>query len=351
VNRERFGALIPSKTYLVTPTLIYLNILVFIIMAVCGVSPLEPDTQSLLAWGGNFRPAATDGGSWRLFTYMFLHAGILHLLMNMYALLYIGMFLEPLIGKFRFAAAYLLTGLCAGLMSISIHSYTVGVGASGAIFGMYGIFLAMLTTSHIEKTVRNTMLRSILFFVVFNLISGMQGNIDNAAHIGGLLSGLFIGYLYYPGIKRHTGLKQQIVTTACIAAAVILLIAFTIPRLTNDLAIYDRKMKKFAEIESIALEAGKMNEHAPKEEMLYNLKDRGIYYWNKDIQILNEITPLDLPPLILSRNEELLKYCRLRIEVYGLLYRQINEGTTAYTPKINEDSIKIAQIIDEVKGK
>jgi rhomboid protease GluP len=177
-------------------------------------------------WGGNFRPAVAGGEWWRLITYMFLHGVAMHLLMNTFALLYIGMYLEPLMGRLRFASAYLLTGICAGLLSIVMHRFSVGVGASGAIFGMYGVFLSMLTTSHIQKTLRKTMLRSILFFVVLNLLYGLQGNTDNAAHIGGLLSGLAIGYAYYPGINKRANTKKQLVTTAVMVVASVLLIAF-----------------------------------------------------------------------------------------------------------------------------
>lgn len=222
-TQEQYGALVPSKTYLVTPAIAYLNVLVFLCMTISGISPFSPTTSSLLSWGGNFAPVVAMGEWWRLLTYMFLHAGFMHLFMNMFALMYIGLYLEPLLGKFRFGAAYLLTGICAGLLSITMHKYSVGVGASGAIFGMYGIFFAMLTTSHIEKTVRKTMLRSILFFVVFNLLSGLQGNTDNAAHIGGLLSGIAIGYIYYPGLTTQQSMKKQLGITAIITAAVVLL--------------------------------------------------------------------------------------------------------------------------------
>ncbi len=228
MHREKYGALLPSKTYLVTPLIVYVNVFVFIAMVFGGVSPLHPMAQTLLQWGGNFEPAVIHGQWWRLLSYMFLHAGVMHLLMNSYALLYIGMFLEPLLGKFRFASAYILTGICAGLLSITMHTTSVGVGASGAIFGMYGIFLSVLTTSHIEKTMRKTMLRSILFFVVLNLLYGLQGNTDNAAHIGGLLSGMAIGYLYYPGMKKQNAFKKQLLTTVMLTAAVVLLAAVRI---------------------------------------------------------------------------------------------------------------------------
>lgn len=224
MHREPYGALVISETYLVTPVIVYLNALVFIFMVLAGISPINPAAQKLYDWGGNFRPSVIGGDWWRLITYIFLHGGFMHLLMNTFGLLYIGMYLEPLLGRFRFGAAYLLTGICAGLLSITIHTGSVGVGASGAIFGMYGVFLSMLTTSHLQRTVRRTMLRSLLFFVVLNLLYGLQGNTDNAAHIGGLLSGIAIGYIYYPGIAKKDTMKKQLLTTMAIAAGVFILV-------------------------------------------------------------------------------------------------------------------------------
>lgn len=217
MNREKWGALIPSKSYLITPLLAYANAAVFLAMILAGLSPLHPLAKDLFIWGGTFSPAVHSGQWWRLFTYMFLHGGIAHLAGNLFALLYIGMFLEPLTGRFRFISAYLLTGIFAGLTSMAFHPGSVGVGASGAIFGMYGMFLSMLTTSHIQKTQRKTMLRSLLFFIVYNLMMGLQGNTDNAAHIGGLLSGIAIGFVYYPGIAKHAPLSKQILLTVAIA--------------------------------------------------------------------------------------------------------------------------------------
>ncbi len=226
--REKYGALMPSPTYMVTPILIYLNVLVFLLMCAGGVSPIQPSVDALFAWGGVNRQAVVAGQSWRMITYMFLHAGFLHILFNMFALVYIGQLLEPLQGKFRFAVSYILSGVCAGLLSMLMHPYSVGVGASGAIFGMYGVFLAMLTTNFISRTARNTMMRSILFFVVFNLFMGMQGNVDNAAHIGGLVSGIIIGYVYFPGIRRKEKMQSQIIVSTILLLAIGILSWFTI---------------------------------------------------------------------------------------------------------------------------
>ena len=85
---------------------------------------------------------------------------------------------------------------------------------------MYGVFFSILTTTHIQRTLRKTMLRSILFFIVLNLLSGLQGNTDNAAHIGGLLSGIIIGFVHYRGISRKAPLSRQFITTGIRAIGV-----------------------------------------------------------------------------------------------------------------------------------
>ena len=142
--------------------------------------------------------------------------------MNMYALLYIGVLLEPYLDKTKFLVAYLLTGVTASIASLWWHNLTVSAGASGSIFGMYGLFLAMLTTNHIEKNVRKSLLTSIIFFVLYNLLNGFKGGIDNAAHIGGLLGGIVIGYAFYPSIKTPSSSKLTYSAIALVSAIVIL---------------------------------------------------------------------------------------------------------------------------------
>ncbi|HEY4208026.1 MAG TPA: rhomboid family intramembrane serine protease, partial [Puia sp.] len=196
------GYFIPRKNYFITPVIIDLNVLVFLLMVLSGVSFLDPDGLSLVQWGADYTPDTLGGEWWRLITSCFLHAGILHLLMNMYAFLYIGMVLEPFLGRWKFSIAYLLAGIISSLTSLYWHKVTLSVGASGAIFGMYGLFLAMLTTNLIHAEKRKPLLKSIGIFVLFNLGFGTLGSIDNAAHIGGLVSGILMGYILYPALKR-----------------------------------------------------------------------------------------------------------------------------------------------------
>jgi membrane associated rhomboid family serine protease len=99
------------------------------------------------------------------------------------------------------AAVYLITGIAASLTSLWWHPATVSIGASGAIFGLYGVFLALLTTKFFPPIFKKSFALSIVVFVGGNLLIGLSGGIDNAAHLGGLVSGLIAGYLLYPFLK------------------------------------------------------------------------------------------------------------------------------------------------------
>ncbi len=85
-----FSIFKPTRDFFITPILLDLNIIIFILMVINGVNFMQPDNESLLHWGANFRPVTLEGEWWRLITNCFLHIGVLHLLLNMYALVYIG---------------------------------------------------------------------------------------------------------------------------------------------------------------------------------------------------------------------------------------------------------------------
>ncbi|WP_374950709.1 rhomboid family intramembrane serine protease [Mucilaginibacter sp.] len=250
------GFFIPVKGFYVTPIILDINLLLFVLMVISGVNFIQPDNQSLISWGANFRPVTLNGQWWRVLFSCFLHIGIIHLLLNMYALLYIGILLEPYLGTKRFITAYLLTGIISGTTSLTWHDLTISAGASGAIFGMYGVFLAMLTTNVIEKSARKPLLISISIFVIFNLLNGLKSGIDNAAHIGGLISGVIIGYTFIPALRvpddeRSTDSENRsVLILLCIVLAGT---CFTLQRIPNDLGLYDTAMKKFAANEVKAL--------------------------------------------------------------------------------------------------
>ena len=198
-----FEFLKPREGYYVTPILIYSNLGIFVLMAVLGLGFISFKGQDLLNWGANYGPLTESGDWWRLLTSTFLHGGLMHVLANMYGLLFVGIFLEPLLGKTKFLTIYLLTGLLASIASIWWYEATISVGASGAIFGLYGLFLAFMLTKVFPAEFGKAFLVSTVIFVGYNLLMGLVGGIDNAAHIGGLLSGFTIGLVLYPTIKKE----------------------------------------------------------------------------------------------------------------------------------------------------
>ncbi len=349
--KDFFSIFVPSKESFVTPILMDINIAIFILMVISGVGIMLPDTGSLIEWGANFKVLTLNGQWWRLFTNCFLHIGIIHLFMNMYALLYIGALLEPILGKIRFITAYLLAGILASLNSLWWHDLGVSAGASGAIFGMYGVFLALLSTDLIEKEARKTLLTSISIFVGFNLLNGLKGGIDNAAHIGGLLSGVVIGYAFIPSLKQYENKKLKFVTVSAITVVVFVTLFTVYHFIPKDLAAYETQMNKFASMEAMALDIYEMPEETPKEERLEEIKNRGIYYWSENQKILQTIDKLKLPDELHERNIVLKKYCKLRLEVYNLMYKKIAEDTDKYNQAIEDYDKKIDNVLVELKEK
>ncbi len=200
---ESICFLVPREGFFITPLIMYINILLFAAMVFSGMGFLSFSAPDLLKWGANCRPFTLDGEWWRLLTNTFLHGGFMHLFANMYGLLFVGIFLEPVLGKWKYAAGYLVTGLVASAASLWWHENTLSVGASGAIFGLYGIFLALLLTKVFPRDFSKAFLVGTLIFIGYNLLSGLTGGIDNAAHTGGLASGFIIGMILSPGLKQH----------------------------------------------------------------------------------------------------------------------------------------------------
>jgi rhomboid protease GluP len=348
-NAKSFLSLfIPRAGYAITPVIIYLNVLIFILMVMAGADFFMPDNQVLLNWGANVRPLVLEGQWWRLFTCTFLHAGIFHIALNMYALIYIGLLLEPYLGKLRFATAYIITGIIASLTSIYWHDLTVSVGASGAIFGMYGVFVALLTTNFIDKKVRAALMSSIGIFVVLNLINGAKAGIDNAAHIGGLVSGIIVGYAFYPGLIKPKTENLKYATSGGLFIAAVLVCFLVCKSIPDSYGKYQAYMDDFAKNENIALTIYHMPKSTPNDQLINEIENNGIPLWRTELSILDKADKLDLPASITAHNEILRQYCNLRIKSYELLAKEIRADN------INKDSLnfygtKIDSLINELK--
>ena len=157
-----------------------------------------PDNEATLVRLGAITPNLLETGEyWRLFTAMFLHAGWLHWAANTWALYQLGTLYEVLFGTPRFAFISFVSGLCASMSSV-VFSHDVAVGASGAIFGILGAFIFSLLRSpqyRHQRWTRN-LVSQIVFWILVNIAIGFSVRfIDNAAHLGGLVTGLLLGFM------------------------------------------------------------------------------------------------------------------------------------------------------------
>jgi len=141
-------------------------------------------------------PYIFAGQWWRLVTAMFLHAGLLHIGMNMWCLVDLGPQVESLFSTTKFTVFYLVTGIAGFVLSLLLSPFGMSVGASGAVLGLIGILIgASFHHGHLGKQIR----AQLLWWVIYIAIFGIAFHADNAAHFGGLASGLGLGYLVPEG--------------------------------------------------------------------------------------------------------------------------------------------------------
>ena len=186
------------KKYRITYSIIILNLIAYIFSSLFSQDIIDMDMQTLVDMGALYGPfTVLKGEWWRLFTAMFLHAGMTHLLMNMFSLYLIGRGAEMYFDTKSYLSIYLFSGLLGGLVSLYIHPVSVGIGASGAIFGVFGA-LAGFFLAHRERIQEHTkaFMKDFAIIIGINLVIGFSiPSVDVSAHAGGLLVGFIGGFV------------------------------------------------------------------------------------------------------------------------------------------------------------
>ena len=194
-----------------------------------GMGSVSADLTVIRAFGAkNNELIQQQHQYWRLITSIFIHIGVLHFLLNNYALWIIGQEIELLYGSARFVALYLLTGLAGSLASYTFNPDAQSAGASGAIFGLFGVMAAFAFRyrKELPQRLATDIRRRILPVIAINLIFGFTVSIvDNAAHIGGLLAGVVLALVvpYKRPSERGTPLVWRVLQAACLG---VMLLAF-----------------------------------------------------------------------------------------------------------------------------
>jgi membrane associated rhomboid family serine protease len=178
-----------------------------------------PGLRPLVELGASQPYLIANGQYWRLFTSIFLHQGLLHIAFNAYALWLFGQFVEETYGSARFALLFFLTGFLASATSYAFGApYVVAVGASGAVFGIFGVFIAYHFRRRNLATSAASLRWAVMIILLNALLAFSFGAIDWRAHVGGLVAGILAGYALEGFGTRQT---RQIVAVA----GVVLLVA------------------------------------------------------------------------------------------------------------------------------
>ncbi len=179
------------KKPIITYTIIAICIIMYLITGILDGNLMNLSPSILLKFGANAVNYTKNGEYWRLITCIFLHGGITHILCNMYSLYVIGPQVESFYGKVKYLFIYLFSGITGSILSLSFAStYSVSIGASGAIFGLLGATLYF--GYHYRVYLGNVLKSQIIPIILLNLFIGfIVSGIDNFAHVGGLIGGIF----------------------------------------------------------------------------------------------------------------------------------------------------------------
>jgi membrane associated rhomboid family serine protease len=201
----------PNVTY----ALIAVNVIAFLASGRFGVGSQSGGT-TLFDKGALYGPAIANGDYWRIATSGFLHAGLLHILFNMYLLYLLGQMLETSIGSVRFALIYVVSLFAGSLGALIVSPDAVTVGASGAVFGLMGAAAVELRARGInpfETNIGSLILFNLLFSFVFSGIS-------IGGHIGGLIGGALAGFVFLQADQRRIPRQAALAVTVALAAVV-----------------------------------------------------------------------------------------------------------------------------------
>ena len=186
---------IVNKNNIVTMSIIGINIILYIITAIMSKNIFDINAYVLLYMGGNYGALVSHGQVWRLLTCAFLHGSLIHILCNMYALYALGPQVEILFGRVKYIIIYLLSAIGGSLLSYKFSPSSLSIGASGAIFGLFGAMVVFVLKY--KDRIPKKVLNNLFGVIILNLLIGfnLQG-IDNFAHIGGLLVGALVAFLF-----------------------------------------------------------------------------------------------------------------------------------------------------------
>lgn len=335
----------PQKGYTATPTVVLINVFYYVAIFLFSVvlmislslktgsashdNYIEEIRRISLNFGVNQRNLVLGGEYWRLITYQFIHGSKSHLFFNMYALVYLGLMIENKLGWKKYLFIYLMSGVCGGLVSLIFHQEGVMMGASGAIMGLYGAFIALLITKSFERKATKALLASTLIVSLLVLINGAFGKrVDNAAHIGGFVSGFIFTYL----LNYKWDKTVEIKSWARYAVSVLLFLMFFSGVIYFNPKYGTEEYRKLSNTFNDNLRSlnGIMNLKIslPKDVKLASIKQEGIIPTERNLVVVKQMQALNLKPEDVKERNEKIKLSKVSYQAVMLMYRDIKADST-----------------------
>ena len=339
----------------VTSALLALNVAIFALMLAWGVDPMQPSIDRLIQWGANYGPRTTQGEWWRMFTCMFVHIGILHLLFNMIALWNVGGFMEQVLGHTGFLVLYLLAGLLGSMASVAWNPFAVSAGASGAIFGLYGGLLAFLARhrDRHQHAFLAALRTNTLAFLGYNVVFGfIIPGIDMAAHLGGLAGGFVCGFMLMPSftLTSHLGLRMRSILVGAVGLVLIVGLSDLLPRAED----VEARLQQFDSLHTTVLttfnhaiiqrQQGTISE----AEMARILEQEVLPSWRTQRETLQQLLTLArLPARQKQLVTRLVEYMGVRQEGWELLSEGLRQHDPRTLKRANEKQRQADQILGQ----
>jgi rhomboid protease GluP len=166
------------------------------------------------------------------------------------------------------------------------------------------------------------------------------------------LTGFIIGLLCKSDLQVKEDIYRRGYMNLCISGAVVIIISWIgLSSIPNNVKYYVDQMKIFSIRENEALAAyNNLSLDGPKEDILYDINERGIYYWEENVNLLNNLEKVSLPDAIEERNKQLKKYCNLRIESYRLVSKGVTEDTDKYQPELEKINREIDALVKSLSS-
>jgi membrane associated rhomboid family serine protease len=257
IRHDPFDDFLRSRTRwpVVTLLLLVLHVVTFAAMVMDPGAVGEPEV--LIRWGANFAPRTTNGEWWRLFTSTFVHSGTLHLIATIAGLVPLGLVLERTVGHIAFAAIYFATAVVSSIVSLWTASpVAVSAGASGALFGMYGLAVATIIWAIVPRAAGpipwTTVKRIGVAAAVFGLYNVLTSDLSTTTELSGLLTGIAAGVVVSRGIKRRKPAIYRAGFVVAATAVIVLLCALPLrgltdirPEIARVVAIEDRTARTY----------------------------------------------------------------------------------------------------------